>query len=108
MHGVRVCCVCACANELVSVTMNEIGIYTSGREKSIRKGVPRLRVFVVPLTFRRFALASTGSGSSSGTALALNPDRDGASASAVAALSDTRGGEGGASSPSSSEQPVGS
>jgi len=41
--------------------MNEIGIYTSGRENSLRKGFPRLRVFVAPLTFRRFALGSTGS-----------------------------------------------
>ena len=88
--------------------MNEIEIYTSGRENSLRKGFPRLRVFAVPLTFRRFALGSAGSGSGSVTALALNPGRDGASASAVAALPGTRGGEGGgASSSSSSEHPVG-
>ena len=100
---------CACANELVSITMNEIGIYTSERENSLRKGFPRLHVFAVPLTFLCFALGSAGSGSGSVTALALNPDRDGASASAVAALSGTRGGEGGgASSSSSSEDPVGS
>jgi len=110
MHGVRVCCVCACANELVSVTMNENRIYTSGRENSLRKGFPRLRVFVAPLTLRRFALGSAGSAPGSGSSLALDPDREGASASVAAALSGTRGGEGRgrASSSSSSEDPVGS
>jgi len=90
--------------------MNENRIYTSGRENSLRKGFPRLRVFVAPLTFRRFALGSAGSAPGSGTSLALDPDRDGASASAVTALPGTRAGEGGggASSSSSSEQPVGS
>jgi len=89
--------------------MDEIEIYTSGRENSLRKGFPRLRVFVAPLTFRRFALGSTGSAPGSGTSLALDPDRDGSSAFAVAVLSGTRGGEGGgASSSSSSEDPVGS
>jgi len=90
--------------------MNEIEIYTSGRENSLCKGFPRLRVFVAPLTFRRFALGSAGSAPGSGSSLALDADRDGASAFAVATLSGTRGGEGGggASSSSSSELPVGS
>ena len=93
-------CVCAvlCGNELGFLSDERNPIYTSGRENSLRRGLPRLRVFVVPLTFRRFALGSTGSdsGSSSGSgaAPALDPDRDGASASAIAApLSGTRGGE---------------
>jgi len=101
---------CASANELVSVTMNEIEIYTSGRENSLLKGFPRLRVFVAPLTFRRFALGSAGSAPGPGTSLALDPNREGASTSAVATLSGMRGGNGGgrASSSSSSEHPVGS
>ena len=102
------CRLCVCANKLVSVAMNENRIYTSGRENSLCKGFPRLRVFVAPLTFRRFALGSTGSGSASVTAFALDPDQEGASASAVVALPGARGGEGGggASPSSSSEQPV--
>jgi len=92
------CVLCACANELVSVTMNKKRIYTSGRENSHRRGFPQLRVFVAPLTFRRFALGSAGSAPGSGTSLSLDPDRDGAFAFAVAARSGTRGGEGGGAS----------
>ena len=75
--------------------MNQIESIPRDTENSLRKGFPRLRVFVEPLTFRRFALGSAGSGPASVTALALDPDRDGASASAVAALPGVRGGEGG-------------
>jgi hypothetical protein len=76
-------CVCCSANVLVSITNR---IYTSGRENSLRKGVPLLRVFLAPLTFRHLALGSAGSGSGSFsvTSLALDTDRDGASASASA------------------------
>jgi len=82
-------------------------IYTSGRENCLCKGFPRICVFVIPLTLRRFTLGSAGSGPASVTALALDSDREGTSA--VAALPDTRGGEGGgASLSSSSEQPMGS
>ena len=55
---------------------------------------------------RCFALGSAGSGSASVTGLSLASNRKGASA--VAALSGTQGGEGGASSSLSSEHPVGS
>jgi len=99
------CVVCGCANGLISVMMNEIESIPRDA-KTAFKGFPRICVFVIPLTFRRFALGSAGSGSASVTALALDPDREGTSA--VAALRDTRGGEGGASSSSSSEEPVGS
>jgi len=90
--------------------MKENRIYTSRRENSLRKGFPRLRVFVAPLTFRRFALGSAGSGTAPGTALVFDPDRDGASAPALAAaaLPGMQRGGGGASSSSSPEQPVGS
>jgi len=68
---VRVCAVCGRAGSVTNRLTNRI--YTSGRENSLRKGFPLLRVFVAPLTFRRFLLGSAGSGSFSGTVLALNP-----------------------------------
>jgi len=98
---------CGCANGVDFRNDERNRIYTPGRENSLRKGFPRICVFVIPLTFRRFALSSAGSSSASVTALALDSDREGTSA--VAALPDTRGGGGGggASSSSSSEGPVG-
>jgi len=111
MEDICVVCVCAvCMCERAGFRNDERNrIYTSGRENSLLKGFPRLRVFVAPLTFRRFALGSAEAAPGSGTSLALDPDREGASGSVAATLSGTRGGEGGgASSSSSSEDPVGS